>query len=52
MDYMKGRVINLGIWGHTLAINKEFLNYFDNTIIPLALGSQIPNEKEFVSPTR
>ena len=49
MDYKKGRIINLGIWGHTLVDNKAFLNYFDNTIIPLALGSHIPNEKEFVS---
>jgi glucose/arabinose dehydrogenase len=45
MDYMKGRVINLGIWGHTLVDNKAFLNYFDNTIIPLALGSHIPMKK-------
>ena len=42
MDYKKGRIINLGIWGHTLVYNKAFLNYFDNTIIPLALGSHIP----------
>jgi hypothetical protein len=45
MDYMKGRVINLGIWGHTLVDNNAFLNYFDNTIIPLALGSHIPMKK-------
>jgi hypothetical protein len=40
MDYKKGRIINLGIWGHTLVNNKAFLNYFGNTIIPLALGSR------------
>jgi YVTN family beta-propeller protein len=38
MYYGKGRVINLGIWGHTLVNNKAFLNYFDHNIIPLALG--------------
>jgi hypothetical protein len=37
MDYGKGRIINLGIWGHTLVNNNAFLNYLDTTIIPLAL---------------
>jgi hypothetical protein len=36
MDYGKGRIINLGIWGHTLVNNKPFLNYLDTTIIPFA----------------
>jgi hypothetical protein len=39
MNYGKGMVINLGIWGHTLVNNKAFLNFFDDKIIPLALGS-------------
>ncbi|MDQ6863549.1 MAG: hypothetical protein M3044_06970 [Thermoproteota archaeon] len=42
MNYGKGKVINLGIWGHIVEDNKAFLNYFDNVIIPLALG---PNDK-------
>ncbi len=36
MDYGKGKVINLGIWGHILVSNKVFLNYFDNVIIQIA----------------
>jgi hypothetical protein len=42
MDYGKGKIINLGIWGHELTNNTAFLNYFDNVIIPIALG---PNEQ-------
>jgi hypothetical protein len=42
MNYGKGKIINLGIWGHVVEDNKAFLNYFDNVIIPLALG---PNDK-------
>ena len=38
MDYQAGKIINLGIWGHVVEYNKAFLNYFDNVIIPLALG--------------
>ena len=39
MDYGKGeRVIDLSIWTHTLIDNKAFVKYFDDTIIPLALG--------------
>jgi len=38
MNYGKGKVINLGIWGHALTDNKNFINYFDNVIIPLALN--------------
>jgi hypothetical protein len=37
MNYGRGQVINLGIWGHILVNNKAFLNYFDNVILPLAL---------------
>jgi hypothetical protein len=42
MDYGKGKIINLGIWGHELTKNTAFLNYFGNVIIPIALG---PNEQ-------
>ena len=38
MNYGKGRVINLGIWGHIVENNQAFLKYLDNVIIPLALG--------------
>jgi hypothetical protein len=38
MNYLDGRVINLGIWGHVVEDNKVFLKYLDNEIIPLALG--------------
>lgn len=38
MNYGNGRVINLGIWGHIVEDNKAFLEYFDNVILPLALG--------------
>jgi hypothetical protein len=37
MDYGKGKIINLGIWGHELIKNAAFLNYFDNVIMPIAL---------------
>ncbi len=42
MNHLDGKIINLGIWGHVVEDNKAFLNYFDNVIIPLALG---PNDK-------
>jgi hypothetical protein len=38
MDFGKGRVINLGIWGHIVENNQAFLKYLDNVIIPVALG--------------
>jgi hypothetical protein len=38
MNYGKGNVINLGIWGHMVEDNGAFLKYLDNVIIPLALG--------------
>ena len=37
-NYGNGKIINLGIWTHTLVENKEFLEYFDNVILPLALN--------------
>ncbi len=39
MNYGKGKIINLGIWGHELIKNAAFLNYFDNVIMPIALSS-------------
>ncbi len=41
MNYGKGKVINLGIWGHTLTNNETFLNYFDKVILPIAFGSPL-----------
>jgi glucose/arabinose dehydrogenase/plastocyanin len=43
MDYGKGKIINLGIWGHELINNEAFLNYFDNVIMPIAVGSTDKN---------
>jgi hypothetical protein len=37
MDYGKGKIINLGIWGHTLTESAVFLDYFDNVILPIVL---------------
>jgi hypothetical protein len=42
MNYGKGKVINLGIWGHIVEDNQASLKYFDNVIVPLAL---CPNDK-------
>jgi hypothetical protein len=41
MNYGKGKIINLGIWGHVVTNNKAFLNYFDNVLIPDVLGPAI-----------
>jgi parallel beta-helix repeat protein len=38
MNHDKGKVINLGIWGHLLLNNTDFIDYFDNVILPLALN--------------
>lgn len=43
MKYGKGKVLNLGIWGHTLTHNEKFLNYFDTMIIPIAYDLDISN---------
>ncbi len=37
LNYGNGKVIHLGLWTHTLRDNVEFLEYFDNVILPLAL---------------
>ena len=34
----KGKVINLGIFGHTLDDNEAFLKFYDEEILPRALG--------------
>jgi hypothetical protein len=34
----KGKVIDLGIFGHTLDDNKAFLKFYDEEILPRALG--------------
>jgi parallel beta-helix repeat protein len=47
MNYLVGKVINLGIWGHVVDDNKAFLNYFDNVIIPLALGPPV-NSTQYI----
>jgi hypothetical protein len=39
MNYGKGKVIHLGVWGHTLVENGEFIDYLNNTIIPLSINS-------------
>jgi hypothetical protein len=41
INYGKGKIINLGIWGHVLTQNKEFIKYFDNVILPLAFDLPI-----------
>ena len=43
MNYGKGKVVNLGIWGHTLTNNEKFLTYFDIVIIPIAYDLDISN---------
>ena len=43
MNYGKGKVVNLGIWGHTLTNNEKFLTYFDTVIIPIAYDLDISN---------
>jgi parallel beta-helix repeat protein len=48
MNYGKGKSINLGIWGPTLANNTKFLNYYDNVILPIALNeSSVLNQTLF-----
>jgi parallel beta-helix repeat protein len=38
LNYGNGKVINLGLWTHTLRENEEFLQYLDNVILPVALN--------------
>ena len=40
LDYDKGKIIHLGLWGHMLAQNKEFIDFLYNEIIPLSLNSR------------
>jgi hypothetical protein len=39
LDYDKGKIIHLGLWGHMLAQNKGFMDFLNNEIIPLSLNS-------------
>ena len=39
LDYDKGKIIHLGLWGHMLAQIKEFIDFLYNEIIPLSLNS-------------
>ena len=39
LNYGKGKVIHLGLWGQTLVQNKEFIDFLNNEIIPLSLNS-------------
>ena len=39
MTYGKGKVIMVGIFGHTLYDNPLFMNFFEYVIVPHALGS-------------
>ena len=39
LNYGKGKVIHLGLWGQTLVQNEEFIDFLDNEIIPLSLNS-------------
>ncbi|HET6588532.1 MAG TPA: N,N-dimethylformamidase beta subunit family domain-containing protein [Candidatus Nitrosocosmicus sp.] len=41
MDYGKGRIIHMGLWGHMLAQNNEFVNFLNNEIIPLSLNGTL-----------
>jgi hypothetical protein len=34
LDHLKGKVIMIGIFGHKLVKNNEFLDFYDNAIIP------------------
>jgi hypothetical protein len=47
MNYEEGKIINLGIWGHVVEHNKAFISYFDNVIIPLALGPLV-NSTQYI----
>ena len=37
LDYGKGKVIMLGLYGQKLVKNQKFMNFFDNVILPEAL---------------
>jgi len=38
MHYGKGKVVNLAIWGPTLTNNTQFLNFYDQLILPIAFN--------------
>ena len=37
LDYGKGQVIMMGIYGQNLAHNEKFMKFFDSVIIPKSL---------------
>ena len=41
MEYGKGKVIHLGLWGHIVRENPVFVDYMDRVLIPLALGENV-----------
>lgn len=47
MNYGKGKIINLGIWGHTLVDNPLFISYLNTTIIPLSFQLSAIDGKEY-----
>lgn len=51
MNYGKGKVVHLGIWGHTLTNNEKFLTYFDKVIIPIAYDLDLSNNLMTTAPT-
>jgi hypothetical protein len=51
MNYGKGKVVNLGIWGHTLTHNEKFLTYFDTVIIPIAYDLDRSNNLMTTAPS-
>ena len=44
MDYGKGKVVHLGLWGHVVKDNPVFIEYFDKVLIPLALDKNVTIE--------
>ncbi len=46
MDYGLGRVIHLGLWGHTVDDNPVFMEYFGKILIPLTLGKYVTVEND------
>jgi hypothetical protein len=41
MQYGKGKVVHLGLWGHMVRENPVFVDYIKRVLIPLALGQNI-----------
>jgi len=41
MQYGKGKIVHLGLWGHMVKDNPLFIDYMDRVLIPLALGQNV-----------